>query len=78
MSKIPLAKLETISFEKLETNDPETCERLLNACQSPGFFYIAFDDENRAKTFRRELDVLYAASFAYFSQPDSDKMVDGW
>lgn len=73
--QVDVASLETIDFGRLATKDPAEVEKLLNASQMPGFFYLDLQSEP-AKQVVADLPDVYALTEKYFDQPLEVKMKD--
>ncbi len=73
--QVDVASLETIDFGRLATKEPDEVEKLLNASQMPGFFYLDLQNE-RTKQILADLPAIYAASEKYFDEPHEVKMKD--
>lgn len=72
---IDVAALETIDFGRLAAKEPTEVEKLLNASQMPGFFYLDLHS-GPAKQIVADLPNVYAISEKYFDQPLEMKMKD--
>ncbi|KAF7329497.1 Gibberellin 20 oxidase 1 [Mycena kentingensis (nom. inval.)] len=73
---LPIAPLETIDFVALEQKDPVEVEKLLSACQTQGFFYLALEgNPESARVVADKEDVLRVME-KYFAQPLEVKMQD--
>ncbi len=73
--QVNVASLETIDLGRLEANEPAEVEKLLNASQMPGFFYLNFGDY-MTKKFLEDLPTIYAAAEEYFDKPEDEKKND--
>lgn len=73
--QVDVASLETIDFGRLETKEPDEVEKLLNASQMPGFFYLDLQSEH-TKQIIADLPDVYALAEKYFDQPPEVKMKD--
>lgn len=73
--EVDVASLETINFGRLTAKEPAEVEKLLNACQMPGFFYLDFQN-GPAKELIADVPEIYAVSKQYFDQPQEVKMKD--
>ena len=73
--EIDVASLETINYGRLAAKEPAEVEKLLKACQMPGFFYLDFQS-GPAKELIADVPGIYAASKQYFDQPQEVKMKD--
>ena len=72
---IELASLETNNFERFAAKEPTEAEKLFNACQMPGFFYLDFQN-GPAKELLTDVPEIYALAKKYFDQPQEVKMKD--
>lgn len=70
-----VASLETINFGRLATKEPAEVEKLLNASQMPGFFYLDLQSEH-TKQIITDLPDIYVLAGKYFDQPPEVKMKD--
>ena len=73
--QVDVASLETIDFGRLETREPAEVEKLLNASQMPGFFYLDLQSEHTRQIIA-DLPDVYALAEKYFDQPTEVKMKD--
>ena len=73
--EIDVASLETINYGRLAAKEPAEVEKLLHACQMPGFFYLNFQ-HGPAKGLIADVPEIYAAAKQYFDQPQEVKMKD--
>lgn len=73
--EIDVASLETIDYGRLSAKEPAEVEKLLHACQMPGFFYLDFQN-GPAKELIADVPEIYAVSKQYFDQPQEVKMKD--
>ena len=73
--EIEIASLETIDYGRLAAREPDEIEKLLKACQMPGFFYLDFQS-GPAKELIADIPNIYAASKQYFDQPQEVKLKD--
>jgi isopenicillin N synthase-like dioxygenase len=73
-SKIPVAPLETISYDKLLAGDSIEIERLLSNCKSLGFFYLDLTGAAQV-TLDNSRDVFKFME-EYFDQPLDVKLRD--
>jgi isopenicillin N synthase-like dioxygenase len=67
-----IADLPHIDFQKLVINDHFEIDRLLLACQTNGFFYLALNDE----TFLSIWNSALCFMDQYFDQDLENKMFD--
>ena len=70
---LEVAELEIIELESLAIREPGAIARLLKATQSPGFFYLAFDDELSGK-ISGYLRTFYQDCNEYFAQSLGEKI----
>jgi isopenicillin N synthase-like dioxygenase len=68
-----LANLHTIRYQKLLDNEPQELSRLLNACQTDGFFYLDLRSASLLLDLYRNLMTL---TEKYFDQPVESKLLD--
>lgn len=73
--EIDVASLEIINYGRLAAKEPAEVEKLLKACQMPGFFYLDFQNGS-AKELIADVPDIYAVSKQYFDQPQEVKMKD--
>lgn len=73
--QVDVTSLETIDFGRLATKEPAEVEKLLNASQKPGFFYLDLQSEH-TKQIITDLPNVYALAEKYFDQPPEVKMKD--
>lgn len=73
--QVDVASLETIDFGRLATKEPAEVERLLNASQMPGFFYLDLRNEPTKEILAGLLEV-YAVAEKHFDEPPEVKMKD--
>lgn len=73
--EIDVASLETINYGRLAAREPDEVEKLLKACQMPGFFYLDFQS-GPAQELITAVPDIYAASKQYFDQPQEVKLKD--
>lgn len=73
--QLDVASLETIDYGRLAAKEPAEVEKLLKACQMPGFFYLDFQG-GPAKELIVDVPGIHAASKQYFDQPQEVKMKD--
>lgn len=73
--QVDVASLETIDFGRLATKEPAEVEKLFNASQMPGFFYLDLQSEH-TKQIIADLPDVYALAEKYFDQPLEVKMKD--
>lgn len=73
--EIDVASLETINYGRLSAQEPAEVEKLLRACQMPGFFYLDFQ-HGPAEELITDVREIYAVSKQYFDQPQEVKMKD--
>lgn len=73
--QVDVASLETIDFGRLATKEPAEVEKLLNASQIPGFFYLDLLSEH-TKQIITDLPEIYQLAEKYFDQPPEVKMKD--
>lgn len=73
--QVDVASLETIDFGSLATKEPAEVEKLLNASQMPGFFYLDLQSEH-TKQIITDLPDIYVLAEKYFDQPLEVKMKD--
>ncbi|KAH7098738.1 2OG-Fe-II oxygenase family oxidoreductase [Auriculariales sp. MPI-PUGE-AT-0066] len=74
--RVPTAVLTTIDFARLERHDSSELHKLLDACQSFGFFYLDFTHSEKAGKIVEEKDRVLAFMKNYFDQSLDDKMKD--
>ncbi|KAJ7627479.1 2OG-Fe-II oxygenase family oxidoreductase [Roridomyces roridus] len=72
LDQLELAPLSTISWSKLEANDPAETQRLLDACMQEGFFYLNLQGTQLVAKEYTLLDMMKN----YFHQPHEVKMED--
>ena len=70
---LDVADLDIIQLERLIATDPVETAKLLNAAQSQGFFYVAFNDDLSAK-IAGHLQTCYRNSHEFFRKPLDVKM----
>jgi hypothetical protein len=73
--QVDVASLETIDLGRLATKEPAEVEKLLNASQMPGFFYLDLRNEPTKEILAGLRDV-YAAAEKYFNEPPKVNMKD--
>jgi isopenicillin N synthase-like dioxygenase len=73
--QVDVASLETIDFGRLVAKEPAEVEKLLNASQMPGFFYLNLQNEPTGEILAGLLDV-YAIAEKYFDEPSEVKLKD--
>lgn len=73
--QVDVASLETIDFGRLVATESAEVEKLLNASQMPGFFYLDLQSEV-TKQIIADLPDVYAVAEKYFDQPQEVKMKD--
>ena len=73
--QVDVAPLETIDFRRLAAKELAEVEKLHNASQMPGFFYLDFQNEPAGETLAGLRDV-YAVSKNYFDEFPEMKMKD--
>lgn len=74
--QVDVASLETIDFGRLATKEPAEVEKLLNASQMPGFFYLDLQSEKDTKQIIEDLPEIYQLAEKYFDQPLEVKLKD--
>ena len=70
---IVLAQLESIDFARLLRNDPAESKKLLNACETHGFFYLNLLSKSADGILDDYASVLQVMS-EWFEQPLEKKM----
>ena len=65
--EIDVASLETIDFGRLAAKEPAEVEKLLNASQMPGFFYLDLRNE-QGEEILASLPGVYAVIEKYFDE----------
>lgn len=73
--EIEIASLETVNYGRLAAREPDEVEKLLKACQMPGFFYLDFQT-GPAKELIAEISDIYSVSKQYFDQSQEVKLKD--
>jgi isopenicillin N synthase-like dioxygenase len=73
--EVDVASLETINFGRMAAKEPTEGEKLLTACQMPGFFYLDLQNGS-AKDLVADLPEILAATKTYFAEPQEVKMKD--
>lgn len=73
--EIDVASLETVHYGRLAAQEPAEIEKLLKACQVPGFFYLDFQD-GPAKELLTDVPEVVVLAKKYFDQPQEVKMKD--
>ncbi|KAE8153820.1 Clavaminate synthase-like protein [Aspergillus avenaceus] len=68
--------IATIDLGKLTAKDPFELERLIQAAQSPGFFYLDFQNDNATKVVKEQGPELFTVTDRYFDLPAEVKMKD--
>lgn len=64
-SQVAVIALDTIDYGRLANREPGEVEKLLQACQMPGFFLLDFQNEATGEVLAGLRDV-YAVSEKYF------------
>ncbi|KAI2628695.1 gibberellin 20-oxidase [Hypoxylon sp. NC1633] len=75
LDNAPDARLRTISYKRLASNDPQTDKEILAACVEVGFFYLDFNDYESGRVVD-EVNGLFQASRATYDLPQESK--DQW
>jgi hypothetical protein len=73
--QVDVASLETIDLGRLAAKEPAEVEKLLNASQMPGFFYLDLRNEPTKEILAGLRDV-YAAAEKHFNEPPKVDMKD--
>ena len=74
--EIPIYPLETIDYGLILRHDTKEHERLLKACQYPGFFHLDFQND-ASKQIHDDLYAVYDLEKKYFAEhEDPRKMKD--
>lgn len=73
--QIDVVPLETIDYGRLAAKDPAEIEKLFNAAQLPGFFYLDLKSE-AAKQLLTDIPIVFATAKKYFDEPQEVKMKD--
>ena len=68
------AKIDTVDLARLANSDPAEVERLLNASQSPGFFYLNLQNHHSGERLLADLAGIYGIARRYFDQADDQKI----
>ncbi|KAJ9208732.1 hypothetical protein DTO027B5_5298 [Paecilomyces variotii] len=66
----------TIDLERLNTKDHAEAQRLLQAAQSPGFFYLDFRNHAATNNLAAQTEDIYQLARRYFAQPREMKVKD--
>jgi isopenicillin N synthase-like dioxygenase len=69
---VPVYPMETVSFERLLSQEPEELERLVRCCETEGFFYIdlqGIDGRRVLEDQQQTLDLMHK----FFESPDESK-----
>lgn len=74
--QVDVASLETIDFGRLAAREPAEVEKLLNASQMPGFFYLDLGRSEHTEQIITDLPDIYLLAEKYFDQPSEVKMKD--
>lgn len=72
--EIPLAELETISYDRLLEADSQEIVRLVKNCKSLGFFYL--DLTGTARCVLDDSNSVFRVMKEYFDQPLNTKLED--
>lgn len=76
-TQVPLAPLETISYQRIRSNDPAEQERLRQVCQHPGFYYVDFRGDEAGEAILADLTEAYQVEEKYFGEhQDPNRMKD--
>jgi isopenicillin N synthase-like dioxygenase len=70
--KSPVVPLKIVDMDKLIRKDPDTMEDLLQAAESPGFFYVDLRGA-ASKDLLADVEALFRLSHEYFAQPKEAK-----
>ncbi|KAI9739819.1 MAG: hypothetical protein M1834_006540 [Cirrosporium novae-zelandiae] len=70
-SDIPIAELQTIDFGRLHAGDKAEGARLLDACKSFGFFYLALPQDEKTQTMIQQ---MYSLIKGVHNLEDEEKM----
>jgi isopenicillin N synthase-like dioxygenase len=60
--KVPVYEMETISFERILSQEPTEVERLVRCCQTEGYFYIdlqGIDGRRLLEDQQKTLDLMH-------------------
>lgn len=72
-AEIDVAPLETIDYGRLSRKEPDEVQKLLNACQTPGFFQLDLRNGSMSSVPAAVEDV-YEVAKKFFSQSHEVKM----
>lgn len=73
MERSNTAHLETLSFAKLASKDKTELNRLLDACQQQGFFYLDLADSRASQDLDDRRKAL-SLTQVWFDRPTEEKM----
>jgi hypothetical protein len=73
--QVDVASLETVDLGRLASKEPAEVEKLLNASQMPGFFYLDLRNEP-TKEILASLRKVYAAAEEHFNELPKVNMKD--
>lgn len=68
--------IPTIDLGRLAAKEQSEVDKLVQAVQWPGFFYLDFRNDPVTKNVAKDVQGAYAASERYFDQPHVAKMKD--
>lgn len=72
-NKSNLANLQTIKFAKLANKEPAELQRLLDACQQQGFFYLDLAESGSSEGLETRQNAL-SVTKKWFESPMEEKM----
>lgn len=70
---VPTAPIAAISLPKLLANDDAECQRVLQACQGHGFFYLDMRDCSEGEALLDEAEQLHEVAKGAFDHPFEEK-----
>lgn len=72
---IDVVPLEIVNFDRLVHKEVDEVKKLLNACQTTGFFQLDLQNGSMNSVLTA-LDDVYGVAEKFFSQPHEAKMKD--
>ena len=74
-TNVDVVPLEIVDFGRLTYKEPDEVKKLLNACQTTGFFQLNLQNGSMSSV-PTALEDVYEAAEKFFSQPHDVKMKD--
>lgn len=71
---VPTCSLFTISLSKLLARDETETQRLIQACQEIGFFYLDLQDVGSTSKILEDVERIFHTAVDLFDQPLEEKM----